>query len=90
MFLNDQDFYSAFFNSLEEGICIVDNQETILANNSILEEIFGYNKDELTHQSFNILIAGKYKAIHKEQLHNYFISPTANRSGGAFCIQRND
>lgn len=87
MFLNEQDFFSVFFNSLEEGICIVDNQGTILVNNSVLEEIFGYSNDELLHQSFDILISGNYKANHKEQLHNYFISPSSNRLGEGFAFK---
>ena len=88
MFLNDKDFYSAFFNSLEEGICIVDNQGTILANNSALEEIFGFRKDGLILQNFDILFPGKSKATNKEQLYNYFISPSANSSGERFVFKR--
>lgn len=87
MFLNEQDFYSVFFYSLQEGICIVDNQGTILVNNRVLEEIFGYNNSELLDQNFDILVPGNFKTIHKDQLHNFFISPSANRLGEGFVFK---
>ncbi len=87
MFTDRQDFYSVFFNSLEEGICIVDKQGTILMNNSAWEDIFGYGRNELLQQNIDMLLPDAYKSAHGKHLHQYFISPYMKSRSGISVFQ---
>jgi PAS domain S-box-containing protein len=84
MFGHNQDFYLVFFNSIKEGICIVDNQGCILMNNNALEEIFGYKRNELLDQKIEILIPEAYRMIHKKHINDYFLSPFVNKKGRGY------
>jgi PAS domain S-box-containing protein len=87
MFTDGQDFYSVFFNNLEEGICIVDKQGTILMNNSAMEDIFGYGRNELLQQNIDRLLPDTYKSAHRKYLQQYFISPYVKSRGGISVFQ---
>jgi len=87
MFTDGQDFYSVFFNNLEEGICIVDKQGTILMNNSAMEDIFGYGRNELLQQNIDRLLPDTYKSAHRKYLQQYFISPYLKSRGGISVFQ---
>jgi len=75
------DFYKVCFDSLLEGLCITDKEGKIIANNSSLEEIFGYNEGELHHKNIELLISLKSKKVHKIHLKTYFNSPKKYRKG---------
>lgn len=75
------DFYKVCFDSLLEGLCITDNKGTIIANNSSLEDIFGYDKGELFHKNIDILIPLESRIAHQSHYKSYFNFPKKFKKG---------
>jgi len=75
------DFYKVCFDSLLEGLCITDNKGKIIANNSSLEDIFGYDKGELFHKNIDILIPLESRKAHQSHYKTYFNSPKKFKKG---------
>ena len=75
MVKNDEVFYKICFDSLIDGICVVDNKGLIVMNNSSLDEIFGYTKGELLHKRIDMLIPEAHRISHKSHFESYLIIP---------------
>lgn len=71
MFHKNQEIFNILFEAIPEGIIIIDEKQNIVATNSSVEKMFGYNKGELTNKPTNILLPKKYLTTHKNQFH-YF------------------
>ena len=81
MVKNDEVFYKICFDSLIDGICIVDNKGLIVMNNSSLDEIFGYSKGELFNKKINMLIPEAHRISHKSHFESYLKFPKKYSKG---------
>ena len=81
MIKGDEIFYKICFDSLLEGICIANEDRRIVMNNSALEDIFGYEKDELLGQKIDILIPEANRKIHQHHFDTYLKSPKKHKMG---------
>jgi PAS domain S-box-containing protein len=60
---------------------LVNAQNKITLANQRLEEMFGYRREDLLGNSFELLIPQRFHAVHAEHVRNYLASP-ANRQTG--------
>ncbi len=77
-----ENIYSVLFESIQEGLILVDNLGTIVLNNSVCERMFGYNANELLDQKIELLIPINSRKKHKEHRVDYNKKPQ-QRSMGA-------
>ena len=64
MFDQNQDIFNLLFEAISEGVIVVNKNQTIIAANSSTEEMFGYDKNELSNKSLNTLIPKNYHSGH--------------------------
>ena len=81
MVINDEVFYKICFDSLIDGICIVNNKGLIVMNNSSLDEIFGYSEGELFNKKVDILIPEAHRKLHKSHFESYLKFPKKYNKG---------
>jgi PAS domain S-box-containing protein len=63
------------------GIVVIDDQGRIVLVNSHVEELFGYNREELLEKRIEILVPERYASQHPEHRANFFAAPTARVIG---------
>lgn len=81
MITRDEVFYKICFDSLLEGICIANQEGRIVMHNSAIEEIFGYEKDELVGQKIDILIPESHRSLHLKHFDSYLKFPKKLKKG---------
>jgi PAS domain S-box-containing protein len=59
-------------DSSPSGIVMVDRNGTIMLVNRLLEEQFGYTRDELIGQSIELLVPGRFRSSHAGDRGRYF------------------
>jgi len=64
MFEQSQDVFNILFEAISEGVIVVDKNQTIIAANTSAEEMFGYDKNELSNMGLNTLIPKNYHSGH--------------------------
>jgi PAS domain S-box-containing protein len=74
--------FSKVIDASPFGIMLVDPKGTIQLLNNNLLKLFGYNKEELIHQSMDILLPERYQHMH-EKLRNSYIAAPSLRAMGA-------
>ncbi len=75
------DAFREIFQSMSEGIIVVDKEGKILVANPIAEEMFGYEKDELNGKELEALLPERYRTRHhsfRDQFNNH---PVPRRMG---------
>ena len=81
MIKNDDVFYKICFDSLIDGICIVNKKGLIVINNSSLDEIFGYSKGELLNKKIDVLVPEAHRISHKSHFESYLKFPKKYNKG---------
>ena len=81
MFKNNQENFNLLFESVSEGVIVVDADQKIVAVNSSAESMFGYQKDALINESLQILIPSKYHSNHGSHFSD-FIKKSSRRKMG--------
>ena len=81
MVKNDEVFYKICFDSLIDGICIVDHRGIIVMNNSTLEDIFGYDRGDLVNKKLDVLIPEKHRKVHNRHFSSYLNAPKKYSKG---------
>ncbi|WP_367890574.1 PAS domain-containing sensor histidine kinase [Sinomicrobium kalidii] len=71
-FQQEEDIFGILLETISEGILVVDGEKKIVATNSPLESMFGYEKDELLGKNMDILIPGQYHHNHNDHFKNYY------------------
>ncbi|MCK5401423.1 MAG: PAS domain S-box protein [Flavobacteriaceae bacterium] len=71
MFQKDLDIFNVLFEAVSEGVIVVDKHQNIVATNTSVENMFGYNKKELINKHLNILIPKKYHPGHGAQFRGF-------------------
>ncbi|MCF6294253.1 MAG: PAS domain-containing sensor histidine kinase [Flavobacteriaceae bacterium] len=64
MFQKDQDIFNILFEAVSEGIIVTNDDQKIVAANTSVEDMFGYNKKEIINKQLNILIPQEYHSDH--------------------------
>jgi len=73
--------FETIFESVSEGIVVVDKAQMIVATNGAANEMFGYEKEELLEQPLNILIPQKHRHGHGDHF-NRFVAHSDKRQMG--------
>lgn len=78
---NNNDFFKLLFQSIEEGLVIVNNKREIVYVNDRSLELFGYKKQELLGEKIEKLIPQKHHHHHPKQVKSYTEKPFKKRMG---------
>jgi PAS domain S-box-containing protein len=70
--------YQQIFESIGEGILVLDDRGRIMLTNTSLESLFGYSKEELLEQPIGVLIPKRLREKH-ETLHAGFMQNPKTR-----------
>ncbi|WP_053991510.1 ATP-binding protein [Mangrovimonas sp. TPBH4] len=81
MLKRENDVFQLLFESVSEGVVVVNQNHTIVATNSSAERMFGYEHDELLQQPLSILIPKKNQDGHEKKV-SMFISEDRSRQMG--------
>ena len=65
MVKSDEVFYKICFDSLQEGICVANQDGIIIMNNFAIEEIFGYDEGELLGKKIELLMPEANRESHR-------------------------
>lgn len=75
------DAFREIFQSMTEGIIVVDKAGKILVGNPIAEEMFGYSKEELTGMQLENLLPERYRNRHFSFRADFNSRPAPRRMG---------
>jgi PAS domain S-box-containing protein len=75
------DAFREIFQSMTEGIIVVDRAGTILVANPIAEQMFGYDNNELTGLQLEVLLPDRYRGKHLSFRDNFNNRPIPRRMG---------
>jgi PAS domain S-box-containing protein len=65
MVKSDEVFYKICFDSLQEGICVANQDGIIIMNNYAIEEMFGYDEGELLGKKIELLMPEANREAHR-------------------------
>lgn len=82
-FLKDlgTNIFETIFDSVSEGIIVVNKQQQIVAANPSANDMFGYTENELLSQPLNKLVPSKYHGVHGDHV-NQFMKQSDKRQMG--------
>lgn len=78
---SDKDIFNVLFESVSEGVIVVDKNQKIVLTNLSAENMFGYSKDELVNQHLNILIPQKYHENHGDHVEAFMKHKESRQMG---------
>src|SRR3972149_2500666 len=73
--------FDKLFESIAEGVLIIDTNSMIVYVNSKTETLFGYAKNELLNQNLNIILPERLRLTHEKHVRNYFDFPKSRPMG---------
>ena len=65
---SSDNIFETLFESVSEGIVVVNRAQVIVATNAAANEMFGYKSDELLEQPLKMLIPMKHRKEHDGHL----------------------
>lgn len=71
-FQQDKDIFTILSEAISEGILVVNEKKEIVAANTPVENMFGYEKEELVGEHLNKLIPTEYHTSHNKHFRHYF------------------
>ena len=72
--------FRGLLESAPDAMVIVDANSEIVMVNSQVEQVFGYQREELINQPLEILIPESYHVSHSKLVSDYFLQPQARHS----------
>ncbi len=69
------------FESIAEGVVIINDKNKIVYINSMVEELFGFKKNEVINKELNIILPEKYHQSHLDHVNEYFKNPRIRPMG---------
>ena len=81
MFQNDKDIFNVLFESVSEGVIVVDSHQNIALTNASAEHMFGYTKQELVGKNLQILIPKEYHANHSSHVEGFMQHKESRQMG---------
>jgi PAS domain S-box-containing protein len=79
--LVSNDAFREIFQSMTEGIIVVNKEGEILVGNPVAEEMFGYGENELTGLPLENLLPERFRGKHLSFRHRFNDHPTPRRMG---------
>jgi PAS domain S-box-containing protein len=73
--------FREIFQSMTEGIVAINKEGEILVVNPIVEQMFGYEKDELNGQNLEVLLPERYRGRHTKHRMGFNNDPSPRRMG---------
>ncbi|THD67553.1 PAS domain-containing sensor histidine kinase [Robertkochia marina] len=70
-FIAYQEIFDVLTNSISEGVLVVDEDQSVLAVNNTLLNIFGYNKEEVEGKDFELLIPEVKRKEHRQHFKGF-------------------
>jgi len=67
--------FEEIIESLPDALLVVDNDGDIVQANSLVEEMFGYPRNEMMGQPVEMLMPERYRSAHCQHRLNYFDMP---------------
>ena len=67
-------YFLSVLEELVEGMIVIDVKGNVLASNKAIENIFGYDPDEICGKNVRILMPEPYRSAHDGYLNNYLES----------------
>lgn len=64
-------YLGSLFEIVSEGIVVVDSNQNIVAYNQVLNDVFGYEKNELLNKPIHTLVPQDRHHAHKKHVENY-------------------
>ena len=77
----EQTNYREIFESIPTSLIIVNKEGVIVYANSQSENLFGYNRNDLTGVDIEILIPNRFRKRHRNYLKQFFSNPVARPMG---------
>ena len=81
LFHENEFVFNVLFEAVSESVIVVDQNQTIVANNAAAETMFGYAKDQLQNQHLHILIPKNYHAGHGAHFNSFYNKSSARQMG---------
>ena len=81
LFHENEYVFNVLFEAVSESVIVVDQNQTIVANNSAAENIFGYAKGQLYNKHLHILIPKNYHAGHGAHFNSFYKKSSARQMG---------
>lgn len=78
-FIAYQEIFDVLTNSISEGVLVVGEDQSVLAVNNTLLNIFGYNKEEVEGKDFELLIPEVKRKAHREHFKGFLQSHSRRR-----------
>lgn len=75
------DTTTLLIESFAEAFLVINEKSTVMLVNRRFAELFGYAKDEIVGQQLDLIIPGRFRAVHNEHTRNYFNSPHVRPMG---------
>lgn len=73
--------FREIFQSMTEGVVVINNDGEILVVNHVAEQMFGYENDELNGKDLEILLPERFRGGHIKQRMNFNKNPSPRRMG---------
>lgn len=73
--------FREIFQSMTEGIVAINREGEILVVNPVVEQMFGYEKDELNGQNLEVLLPERYRGKHAKHRMGFNSDPSPRRMG---------
>ena len=86
--LVDSDTFREIFQSMSEGIIIVNESGQIVIANPVAEQMFGYEKDGLNGMDLEILLPQRYRGRHMTFRQGFYEHPEPRRMDLAATFRR--
>lgn len=80
------EIFKTIFDSVSEGIIVVNTERLIAATNPSANEMFGYDPGELNGQSLNILIPKKHHSKHDGHVSHFMKRSTKRQMGSGMDL----
>jgi PAS domain S-box-containing protein len=81
-----ENIYAVLFESIQEGLILVDNKGFIIQNNSTSEKMFGYEKGELIGERIELLVPSDLRNKHVKHREGYHKKPEKRSMGSAMKL----
>ena len=78
--------YEILFESIQEGLILVNEKGVIVDNNDTAEFLFGYEKDELLGQSIQVLVPFEQRKGHAQHVQSYNKKPEKRTMGSTLKL----
>ena len=95
-----EQLFHTIIEASKDAIIVIDRQGLITLFNPSAEEMFGYSKEEMLHQSLDRLIPEEYRSKHQQYIDSYFATgephnamgktlelPALRRDGNKFSVE---